>query len=308
MTHSSPWLDEKRLGRQEVVRYQARDDETIEGVLVYPVDYDASKRYPVIVCVHGGPESSVANGWVTSYANPGQVAASRGMFVFYPNYRGSTGRGVAFAKSHQSDYGGKEFNDIIDGIDHLDKLGLIDVAKVGITGGSYGGFATAWCCTFHSDRFAAGVMLVGISDQISFANTTDIPEEIYNVHGRKRTWEDWQFFLERSPIYYVEKAHTPLLIAHGKSDPRVPPSQSMELYRQLKTIGSAPVRLIYYPGEEHGNRKSAARYDYNLRMMRWLEHYLQGPGGEPPPANLDYGLELPNASLVEHVHEEAQVK
>lgn len=291
LTDSNPWLAEKRLAKQEVITYKARDGETIEGVLIHPLDEQPGTRYPLILAVHGGPESRIPNAWLTPYSYPGQLAAADGMAVFYPNYRGSTGRGVAFAKAHQGDYGGKEFNDLIDGIDHLVETGLVDNDKVGITGGSYGGFATAWCSTYHSERFAAGVMFVGISNHLSKSGTTDIADEMYHVHARKRIWDDWQFFLERSPIYYVQKARTPLLILHGKDDTRVHPSQSMELYRHLKTLGKTPVRLVFYPGEGHGNRKSGSRYDYNLRMMRWLTHYLKGEGGDPPPYRIDYNID-----------------
>ncbi len=294
-TNVNPWLDGLQLARQEIVRYKARDGETVEGVLVRPLQEKPQTRYPLILAVHGGPESHVPHGWVTSYSNPGQLAAARGIAVFYPNYRGSTGRGVAFAKAHQADYGGREFNDLIDGVDHLIAQGLVDEKRVGVTGGSYGGFATAWCSTYHSERFAAGVMFVGISDHISKSGTTDIPDEMFLVHARKRLWDDYQFFLERSPIYHVQKARTPLLIMHGRDDTRVPPSQSMELYRHLKVLGQTPVRLVYYPGEGHGNRKAAARLDYNLRMMQWMEHYLLGPGGDPPAPTLDYGLSEPAA-------------
>jgi dipeptidyl aminopeptidase/acylaminoacyl peptidase len=284
LTDHNPWLADRQLAEQEIVRYQASDGEMVEGVLIYPLDHQADQRYPLILTVHGGPESRVPNGWITSYSYPGQVAAGRGYAVFYPNYRGSTGRGVHFAKAHQSDYGGREFDDLIDGVDHLIDVGLVDENKVGVTGGSYGGFASAWCATRHTKRFAAAVMFVGISNQISKAGTTDIPEEMFLVHSRKRLWTDWQFFLERSPIYYVEQARTPLLILHGKQDTRVHPSQSMELYRNLKQLGKAPVRLVWYPGEGHGNRNAAARLDYSLRLMRWMDHYLKGPGGDPPPA------------------------
>lgn len=288
VTDSNPWLAKKRLAKQEVLRYEARDGEMIEGVLIYPRDRQADKRYPLILTVHGGPESHVPNGWVTRYSYPGQVAAARGFAVFYPNYRGSTGRGAKFAKSHQADYGGKEFNDLLDAIDHLvDKTALVERSKVGVTGGSYGGFASAWCATRHSEHFAAAVMFVGISNQISKSGTTDIPDEMFHVHARSRIWDNWQFFLERSPIYYVEKAKTPILILHGKEDTRVHPSQSMELYRNLKILGKTPVRLVFYPGEGHGNRKAAARYDYNLRLMRWMEHYLQGKGGAPPEFTIE---------------------
>jgi dipeptidyl aminopeptidase/acylaminoacyl peptidase len=290
LTDHNPWLKDKRLAKQEIVTYTARDGQTVEGVLIRPIDEEPGKRYPLQLFVHGGPESHVSNGWVSYYSYPGQVAAAKGYAVFHPNYRGSTGRGIAFAKDHQADYGGKEFNDLLDGVDHLVKSGLVDRSKVGITGGSYGGFASAWCATKHSDHFAASVMFVGISNQISKSGTTDIADEMFHVHARKRIWDDWEFFLKRSPIYYVENAKTPILILHGKEDTRVHPSQSMELYRNLKILGKTPVRLVLYPGEGHGNRNAAARYDYSLRLNRWMDHYLKGEGGDAPPFKIDHGL------------------
>jgi fermentation-respiration switch protein FrsA (DUF1100 family) len=113
---------------------------------------------------------------------------------------------------------------------------------------------------------------------------------MFLVHHRKWLWDDWEYFARTSPIYHLDKAKTPLLILHGKSDPRVHPSQSLELYRHLKVRGKAPVRLVLYPGEGHGNRRAASRLDYNLRMLQWLEHYLKGPGGNPPPHEIDHGL------------------
>jgi len=288
LTHSNPWLDDIRLAKQEVISYKARDGLELQGLLIHPLDEQPGTRYPLILQVHGGPEGHYRNGWVTRYSAPGQVAAARGYAVFIPNYRGSTGRGVAFSKMGQADYAGGEFNDLVDAVDHLIALGLVDKDRVGITGGSYGGFATAWCCTYYSERFAAGVMFVGISNHISKTGNTDIPNESYLVHARKRLWDDWEFFEERSPIRYVERAHTPLLIIHGKNDPRVYPGQSLELYRNLKVLGQTPVRLVWYPGEGHGNRKSAARLDYNLRMMRWFDHYLKEGGKEPPPYEIEY--------------------
>lgn len=288
LTDSNPWLTGLRFAEQEVVGWTARDGLALEGVLVRPLNYQPGQRYPLILSVHGGPESHVSDGWVTGYSSPGQVAAARGFAVFYPNYRGSTGRGVEFSKLGQADAAGKEFDDLIDAVDHLIATGLVDKDKVGVTGGSYGGYASAWCATYYSDRFAASVMFVGISDNVSKIGTTDIPEEMYLVHHRKRLWEDWSYFMERSPIRYVDRHRTPILILHGKDDPRVDPSQSRELYRHLKTLDQAPVRLVLYPGEGHGNRRAASRLDYNLRMLRWFEHYLQGPGGDPPAQTIDY--------------------
>ncbi|GAB4246555.1 MAG: S9 family peptidase [Acidobacteriota bacterium] len=291
LTHLNPWLSGVELARQEVVTFTARDGLELEGLLLHPLGETPGTRYPLVLVVHGGPESHYSNGWLTGYSTPGQVLAARGFAVFYPNYRGSTGRGVEFAKTSQGDPAGKEFDDLVDAVDALIARGLVDGTRVGVTGGSYGGYATAWCSTYYSDRFAAGVMFVGISNKISKVGTTDIPEEEYLVHARKRPWDDWDFFLRRSPVYYADRGRTPLLILHGTDDPRVNVGQSRELYRHLKLRGKAPVRLVLYPGEVHGNRRAAARYDYLLRALRWLEHYLKGPGGDPPPYRLDYQLE-----------------
>jgi dipeptidyl aminopeptidase/acylaminoacyl peptidase len=291
VTDSNPWLAERRLATQEVVDFEARDGIELQGLLIPPLDRDEGERVPLVLAVHGGPEAHFANGWLTVYSRPGQVLAARGFAVFYPNYRGSTGRGLEFAKTSQADPAGKEFDDLVDAVDHLVAAGLVDREKVGVTGGSYGGYATAWSSTRHSERFAAGVMFVGISDKVSKIGTSDIPVELYSVHARRWPWDNWQLHLERSPIYYVEQARTPLLILGGDADPRVHPSQSLVLYRYLKILGNTPVRYVIYPGERHGNRKAAARLDYSLRAVRWLEHYLMGPGGEPPAHELDYGLE-----------------
>jgi dipeptidyl aminopeptidase/acylaminoacyl peptidase len=290
LTDSNPWLSGMRLATQEVVTFKARDGLELEGVLIRPLDEDErpGQRHPLILTVHGGPEARDANGWRTNYGSPGQVGAAQGFAVFYPNYRGSTGRGVEFSKLGQGEPAGPEFDDLVDAVDHLVQIGLVDRAKVGITGGSYGGYASAWGATRYTDRFAAAVMFVGISDKISKVGTTDIANEEYLVHALKRPWDDWQFFLERSPIHHAGKSRTPTLILHGTADPRVHPTQSLELYRYLKLHGQTPVRLVWYPGEGHGNRRAASRLDYNLRLMQWMSHYLQGPGGEPPPYEIDY--------------------
>lgn len=288
LTNSNPWLSGMRLAPQEVVKFKARDGLELEGLLIHPLDEKKGERYPLILTVHGGPEGHYRDGWLTGYSDPGQLAVGRGFAVFYPNYRGSTGRGVAFSKMGQGDPAGKEFDDLVDAVDHLVASGLVDRAKVGITGGSYGGYATAWCATHYSDRFAAGVMFVGISDLVSKAGTTDIPNEELLVHARRWPWEDWKLMLERSPISHAGDARTPLLILDGKDDPRVHPSQSLVMYRYVKAQGKAPVRLVLYPGEGHGNRLAAHRLDYNLRMIQWMEYYLKGPGGAPPPYEIEY--------------------
>jgi dipeptidyl aminopeptidase/acylaminoacyl peptidase len=194
----------------------------------------------------------------------------------------------------QADYAGKEFDDLVDAIAHLSRIGLVDKKRVGITGASYGGYASAWAATALSEHFAASVMFVGISDQISKFGTTDIPKEMYDVHARYYPWERWQWMLERSPIYYTDKAKTPILIMHGDSDTRVHPSQSMELYRYIKTRTDTPVRLVFYPDEGHGNKHTAAKLDYSIRLMRWMEFYLKGKkkGNKIPPYEINHAAML----------------
>ncbi|MBS3744048.1 MAG: S9 family peptidase [Wenzhouxiangellaceae bacterium] len=292
LTDSNPWLAEVELARQEVVRYAARDGLEIEGVLVYPLDYSEDRRYPLILNVHGGPEAHYSNGWLTSYASPAQHAAAEGYFTFFQNYRGSTGRGVEFSQLSFGRPAMEEFDDLVDGVDYLIEQGMADGDRVGITGGSYGGYATAWGATQYSERFAAAVMNVGLSNQIAAFGTSDIPWEFNLVHLGKWPWEDWDLFQQASPLYHVEKAQTPILILHGDADPRVDPTQSRMFYRFLKLQDDAPpVRLVLYPGEGHGNRRAASRYDYSLRLMRWMNHYLKGEGGEPPPYRIEYELE-----------------
>jgi len=291
-TMHNPWLNNVDLGEQEVVTYETRDGEfMIDGVIIYPLNYTEVERVPVITVVHGGPEAHYSNGWLTGYSSPGQMAAAKGYAVFYPNYRGSTGRGIDFAYSSQSDLGGAEFDDVVDGVDYLIEQGVADADRVGVTGGSYGGYASAWMSTYYSDRFAASVMFVGISNNLSKWGTSDIPNELYYVHSRERMWQSdqkWMEYLKRSPIYWVSRSQTPLLIMHGAEDTRVHPAQSLELYRHLKVRKpNVPVRLVWYPGEGHGNRSASAKFDYNYRMLEWFDTYLMSGDASAEMPNWD---------------------
>ena len=291
LTDSNSWLNDKRFAKQETITLKARDGVELDGVLVYPLNYEKGTRYPLIMSVHGGPESHDKDGWVTNYSRPGQMGAARGYAVFYPNYRGSTGKGVDYSKLGQNDYAGKEFDDLVDFKNHLVDMGLVDTKRVGITGGSYGGYASAWGATKLTEHFAASVMFVGVTNQLSKFGTTDISNEMNLVHARSYPWDKWQWYLERSPIYWAGQSETPLLIMHGKDDPRVHPAQSMELYRYMKVQGK-DVRLVYYPGEGHGNRKVAAQYDYSLRLMRWMDNYLMEGKKEMPAFEIDHAAKL----------------
>ena len=284
---SNPWLAEVRLAEQEVVTYTARDGLELEGILVRPLDVRRGP-VPMILAIHGGPEAHDSDGWLTSYAKPAQVAAARGYAMFFPNYRGSTGRGVAFSKLGQGDPAGAEFDDILDARNHLVEIGMAEEGRIGITGGSYGGYAAAWAATAQSEYFDASVVAAGAGENVSKFGTSDITNELYLAHLRKWPWENWEMYRESSPVYHAERSSTPTLILHGEQDARVHFSQGLMLYRYLKLAGQAPVRLVSYPDEGHGTHHSAARRDFSMRLMRWMDHFLIDAAEVPPPYRLDH--------------------
>lgn len=297
LTTLNPWLADRELGKQEIIRFNARDGQEIEGLLIYPTNYKKGETYPLVVTVHGGPESHYFNSWLTRYATPGQVLAGKGYLVYYPNYRASTGYGVDFAMAGYEDAAGVEFDDIADGIKFLVKEGLADGNRVGLGGGSYGGYAAGWFGTYYTKLVRAVCMFVGISDLVSKRGTTDIPYEELYVHSGKPLEEMWEQNLKRSPIYWAHQSKSAFLIFGGADDPRVHPTQSMELFRRLKMNHHPATRLVQYPGEGHGNRRQPGQIDVIYRVLDWYDWYVKEAkplDGPMPPLDISdkYGLDL----------------
>ena len=293
-TEHNEWLGDVRLAEQRPFTYEARDGIEIEGVLIEPIRQRRRLRRaqggaPTIMVVHGGPEAHYVNGWLTGYSLPGQIAAGEGYAVFYPNYRGSTGRGQAFAALDHENPPAAEFDDVVDAIPALADEGITDPERVGITGGSYGGYASAWGATKLTEHFSAAVVFVALTDLSSFMETTDIPEEMVDSHFRINKEDDPAMYVEQSPVTHAGQSETPTLILHGEADPRVHPAQSLQLYRAMTRLTDTPVRLVTYPGEGHGNRKAAGQYDYAHRMMRWFDTYLKtgDRDAEMPPRRVE---------------------
>jgi dipeptidyl aminopeptidase/acylaminoacyl peptidase len=276
VTALNPQLADVALGAQEIVRWRSVDGWEIEGVLVKPVGYEAGRRYPLIMQPHGGPEAADLQGWLGTYSRWGQMLAGRGYLTFYPNYRGSIGRGVAFARGDQRDLMGKEFEDMLAGIDYLVREGLADPDRVGVGGGSYGGYTSAWAATHGSERFKAAVMWMGVSNWISFTGTADIFWENSIVHWDAIMYENdnYGLYWERSPLKHIQKANTPTLIIHGADDTRVPIGQSREMYTALRWKG-VPVEFVTYPREGHGVAERAHQEDFMNRVLGWFEKYVR---------------------------------
>ncbi len=290
LTHTNPVLDSLKLADQFTIEYKAQDGWLITGVVMKPVNYKEGQRYPLIVSPHGGPESAVLDGWNTYYVRWGQLLAAHGYVVFWPNYRGSTGRGVKYAMADQKDLGGQEFRDVLAGIDYLaDELGLVDKNRVGMGGASYGGYFSALAATRYSEHFKAAVNMAGISNWVSFTGTSDIPMENSLVHwGFKKPYDHLDAMWNGSPMKYINNCQTAVLIAHGEKDLRVPIGQAWEMYTAIKVInktkrsgemtngkGPIPVEFVIYPREGHSLREREHQIDFMQRVLRWFDKYVK---------------------------------
>lgn len=274
LTHHNSWLSDREFGEQSSITWAGADGLEIEGILVKPVGYEKGVRYPLAILPHGGPEGISMSGWNTRALYPVQVLANEGYVILKPNYRGSGGRGTAFASANHRDLGGKEFDDVLLAIDHLNETGLIDSDRVGISGTSYGGYFAAWAATRYSDYFAAGITFAGLSNWISFTGTTDIPHEMSVVHWDLYWFDNPGQNWERSPVAWLNHANTPLLVAHGLADDRVHPEQSIQLYQFLNML-DIPTGLVLYPRQPHGLTERAHQLDFMNRVIDWFDEYVK---------------------------------
>lgn len=274
LTNFNPQLNDLQFSDQEIIRWKAKDGWDIEGVIVKPIGYEKGKRYPLVMQPHGGPEAADVNGWYGTYSRWGQMLAGKGYVTFYPNYRGSIGRGVQFSKADHRDLMGKEFQDMLDGIDYLVKEGIVDGERVGVGGGSYGGYTSAWAATYGSRYFKAAIAWMGITNWYSMTGTSDIFWENSTVHWDTLMYEAPDLYWNRSPIAHIKNANTPTLIIHGAVDPRVPIGQSHELYTAMKWKG-VPVEFVTYPREGHGVSEKAHQLDFMRRFLGWFEKYMK---------------------------------
>jgi dipeptidyl aminopeptidase/acylaminoacyl peptidase len=271
-TNSNPAFDKIDFVKPEEISWKAKDGLTLYGLLYTP---ENANNVPLLIDVHGGPEAAETKGWNNWYSSWSQILVQKGMAVFLPNYRGSTGRGVEFAKMSLGDMMGKDFDDVLDGVDHLVAKGIVNSKKVAVSGGSYGGYSAAWGATKHTERFALALMFVGISNQISKIGTTDTPYENALVH-----WDGWAYddnfekSWDRSPLKYAKQGRTPIFIAAGEKDERVPPEQSIELYRALRHFNKVPVDLVVYKNEGHGNRYKMNRQHFQETCLMWIDKYI----------------------------------
>lgn len=253
------------LGRLEPITWTAPDGLEIEGLLTVP---QGPGPHALVVVVHGGPVSAHTNHWPRHHIHP---LMARGYAVLQPNPRGSSGRGRAFAEMVVGDMGGADAQDLLAGIDALVERGIADPARIGVTGGSYGGFMSCWLPTIDH-RFAAAVAISPVTDWYSQHFDSNIGRWDRWFLGGEPT-DDAGPYRDRSPVMRADRVRTPTLLTAGLNDRCTPPGQATEFYRALRANG-VDSEVALYPQEGHGVRNFPAAIDLATRMIAWFERYM----------------------------------
>jgi dipeptidyl aminopeptidase/acylaminoacyl peptidase len=276
VTDNNPQVAAFALGAYETVRWRAGDGVEVEGILIKPVGYEPGKRYPLIVQIHGGPASAYMNNFSGGYGTYVHVFAGAGYAVFQPNYRGSSNYGEKFRMEIAGDYFRQGYDDIITGVDSLIARGIADPDALGMMGWSAGGHWSNWTLV-NTDRFKAISSGAGAVNWISMYAQTDVqaPREFY---FRGKPWENWDHYVEVSPLRYITRAKTPTLIHVGEADPRVPKPQSDELHMALKKLG-VPTEYIVYPRMPHGITEPRYQLVKMVSEFNWFEKWIRGKEG-----------------------------
>jgi dipeptidyl aminopeptidase/acylaminoacyl peptidase len=254
-----------KLGEVEELWFKSADGWNIQGWLIKPAEFDPAKKYPLLLWIHGGPWSMYDVGFNWDWQN----FAANGYAVLYTNPRGSTGYGQDFVNGIQYAYPGKDFDDLMAGVDAAIAKGFIDKNNLFVCGGSGGGVLTAWIVG-HTNRFRAAVSMRPVIDWHSFVGTTD--GHMWYRQFQKYPWEDPLEYAVRSPLHYVANVTTPTMVMTGEADLRTPIGQSEEYYRALKMLKKDTL-LVRMPDEYHGWRRPSHRLLQQLYLMAWFEKY-----------------------------------
>jgi dipeptidyl aminopeptidase/acylaminoacyl peptidase len=247
------------------------DGARVQGWMLYPPDFDEKKKYPLVLEIHGGPHVSYGQAYMHEF----QVLAARGNVVLFTNPRGSQGYGQAFADAIRNDWGGIDYDDLMACVDHAIEQGHVDPDRLGVGGGSYGGYMTAWVIG-HTQRFKAAVASRAVTNLYSAWGSGDYTWALWSWEFEGMPQDRTELYLERSPVTYVREMHTPLLITHAIDDYRVEIEQADELYRALKVLGRT-VKLVLFPSGGHDvsrTGKPSLKAERLQHIADWFDEYL----------------------------------
>ncbi|MFQ5926645.1 MAG: S9 family peptidase [Terriglobia bacterium] len=276
VSNANPQVAELALGSYETLRWRSTDGTQVEGLLVKPVRYEQGQRYPLIVQIHGGPAGAYVHSFPGSWGNYAHVYAGAGYAVFQPNYRGSSNYGQEFRRQIAGDYFRQGYEDIISGVDYLIARGVADPERLGMMGWSAGGHWSNWTLV-STDRFKAISSGAGAMNWISMYAQTDV-QFIREFYFRGTPYDNWEHYVEVSPLRYIKNAKTPTLIHVGHDDARVPRPQSEELHMALKKLG-VPTEFIDYPRMPHGLREPRYQLVKMVSEFNWFEKWIRGQEG-----------------------------
>jgi dipeptidyl aminopeptidase/acylaminoacyl peptidase len=260
-------LDGVALGAWEELWFKSKDGLDVQGWLVKPAGFEQGKKYPMVLWIHGGPWSMYSTAWNWAFQN----FSAEGYAVLFTNPRGSTGYGQEFVNGIQYSYPGRDYDDLMAGVDAAIARGFVDERNLFVCGGSGGGVLTAWIVG-HTDRFAAAVAMRPVINWHSFVGTTDGPNWYHQF--RKYPWEDPAEFAARSPLTYVANVTTPTMVMTGEADLRTPIAQSEEYYRALKMLKKETL-LVRMPDEYHGWRRPSHQLAQQLYLQAWFRKHAR---------------------------------
>jgi dipeptidyl aminopeptidase/acylaminoacyl peptidase len=272
VTHTAiAGLGPQTIPPSDLIHYKSYDGKTISAFLRLPFNIKPDGSNPAIIFPHGGPTGQTTDGW-TRWSN---ILAAHGYIVLMPNPRGSSGYGIDFQKANYQDLGGGDLKDEIAGLDWLMQTGYVDPKKVGVFGGSYGGYMTLMLAAKESQRFKAAVDLFGPLDWYSMMKNSDPLLQQYIVSLLGDPEKDRKVYEDTSPIKYVEQIKAPMLVLQGENDPRVPKEETEQVVSILKRRGNV-IEVHYYPDEGHGFEKLEHQIDAGRRIVDWFDKYLKG--------------------------------
>lgn len=274
-SHNDALLGELQLGQVEDLRFKSKDGTEVHGLIVKPPGFVSGKAYPTLLWIHGGPNGQDAHSFaIGDYQFRRQLIAANGYVVIGINYRGSSGRGSRFARAIFADWGHKEVEDLLAGVDAVVAQGIADPKRLGIGGWSYGGILTDY--TIASDgRFKAAVSGAGSANQLTMFGSDQYIVQYTNELGPP--WRNTPLWLKVSyPFFHADRIHTPTLFMGGDKDFNVPVAGGEQMYEALRTLG-VDTQLVVYPGEYHDVRRPSFLKDRLDRIVAWFGRYLTTP-------------------------------